>query len=58
MGLLTDIGVLGIIHTIYQYTKVNNNYMKLYNRNKESSYLKVWDVNNLCLGNVAKASRI
>ena len=27
--------------------KVNNKYMKDHNKNKESSYLKCWDANNL-----------
>ena len=39
---------LGICLAIHQYTKVNNKYMKGYNKNNESSYLKYWDVNNLC----------
>ena len=30
----------GICHTIHQYTKVNNKYMKDYDKNKELSYLK------------------
>ena len=30
----------GICHTIHRYAKANNNYMKDYNKNKESSYLK------------------
>ena len=56
LDLLTDINMLlmvekgargGICHSIYQYGKVNNKYMKDYNKNKESSYLKYWDINNL-----------
>ena len=37
----------GICHSIYRYEKTNNRYMKDYNKNKESSYLQYWDVNNL-----------
>ena len=37
----------GICHVIYPYAKVNNKYMKVYNKNKESSYLQYCDVNNL-----------
>ena len=37
----------GICHAIYQYAKDNNKYMKNYDKNRESSYLKYWDVNNL-----------
>ena len=37
----------GICHGIFQYVKASNNYMKNYDKNKESSYLKYWDVNNL-----------
>ena len=55
LELLTDIDVLlmvkkgirgGICHSINRNTKVNNKYMKNCNKNKESSYLKYWDVNN------------
>ena len=37
----------GICHANHQYAKVNNKYMKDYDKDKESSYLKCWDVNNL-----------
>ena len=37
----------GICQTIYQYTKGNNKYMRDYDKIKQSSYLKYWDVNNL-----------
>ena len=36
----------GICHAIHQYAKANNKYMKDYDKNKESSYFKYWDVNN------------
>ena len=56
LDLLTDINMLlmveksirgGIYHAIHQYSKANNKYMKDYDKNKESSYLKYWDVYNL-----------
>ena len=37
---------VGICHATHQYVKPNNKYMKDYDKNKESSYLKFWDVNN------------
>ena len=37
----------GICNTIHPCAKANNNYMKDYDKNKESVYLKYWDVNNL-----------
>ena len=43
----------GICHTIHQYTKAKNKYMKNYNENKASLYHKYWDV-NIQLVNVAK----
>ena len=57
LDLSTDIHMLlraekgirgGACHSIYQYTKANGKYMKDYGKNKESSNLKYWDVNNLC----------
>ena len=36
-----------ICQAIRQHSKANNIYKKDYNKNKESSYLKYWDVNNL-----------
>ena len=55
-NLLTDIDILlmaekgikgGICHAIYRYAKATNNYVKDYDKNKESSYLRYWDVDNL-----------
>ena len=37
----------GVCCSINKYIKANNKYMKYYNKNKESSYLKFWDVNTL-----------
>ena len=34
------------INEINQYAKHHNKYMKNYDKNKESSYLKYWDVDN------------
>ena len=36
----------GICNAIYWYAKVNNKYIKNYDKNKES-YLNYWDVDNL-----------
>ena len=56
VDLLTDIDMLsmvekgirgGICHSIYQYAKANNKYMKDYVKNKGPSYIQYWDVNNL-----------
>ena len=56
LELLTDINMLlmvekgirgGICHAIRRYAKADNKYMKDYDKNKESSYLKYWFVNNL-----------
>ena len=37
----------GICHSIYWYSITNSKYMKDYGKNKESSYIQCWDVNNL-----------
>ena len=37
----------GICNPIHRCAKANNKYMKDYDKTKESSYLKYWDVNNL-----------
>ena len=34
-------------HSTTRYKKTNNKYMKDYDKNKWSSYLKCWNVNNL-----------
>ena len=48
ISLMVEKGIRGgICHSIYQYTKANNKYMKYYDKNKESSYIQNWNVNNL-----------
>ena len=56
LELLTDIDMLlivgkstrgGICQAIHQYANAIKKYMKHYDKNKESCYLKYWDVNNL-----------
>ena len=56
LELLTDIDMLlivekgvrgGMSNAIYWYAKPNNKYIKNYDKNKESPYLKYWDLNNL-----------
>ena len=55
LGLLTDIDMLlmvencirrAICRDIHQYATANNKYMTDYYKNKESSYLKYWDVSD------------
>ena len=36
----------GICHAIYRDVKLNNNCITKYDKNKESLYLKYWDVDN------------
>ena len=48
MLLMVEKGIRGgICQSIHRYTKANNKYMKDYNKNKESSYIHHWDVDNL-----------
>ena len=47
---------VGICLSLYQYEKANNKYIKDYDKNKESSYIQYWDVNNLYGCYIAKAS--
>ena len=48
MLLMVEKGIRGEIdHAIHRYARANNKYMKDYVKNKESSYQKYWDINNL-----------
>ena len=48
MLLMVEKGIRGgICHAIRQYVKAYNKCIKKYDKNKESSYLKYWDANNL-----------
>ena len=48
MLLIVEKGISGgICYSIYRYAKANNKCMDDYDRNKESSYIQHWDVNNV-----------
>ena len=48
MLLMVEKGIRGgICHAIYRYAKASNNYMKNYDENNDSSFLKYLDPNNL-----------
>ena len=48
MLLMVEEGIRGgICHSIHRYAKANNKYMKNYNNNEESSYIRYLDANNL-----------
>ena len=56
LELISDIDMLlmikkgirgGIYHSVYRYAKTNNKYMKIYDKNEESSYIIYMDANNL-----------
>ena len=48
MLLMVEKGITrGICHAIHRYAKVNNKYMKDYNKDEEESFLEYLDANNL-----------
>ena len=48
MLIMVEKGIRGgICYSISRYAKVNSKYMKDYDKNKESSYIQYWNVNNL-----------
>ena len=48
MLLMVEKDIRGrLCHSIYQYTKGNNKYMRNYNKIKESPYLQYWGISNL-----------
>ena len=48
MLLMVEEGIRrGICHSIHRYAKGNNKYMNNYDENEESSYIQLFDANNL-----------
>ena len=48
MLIMVEKGIRGrTCHAIHRYAKANDKQMNNYDKNKESSYLKYWAVNNL-----------
>ena len=48
MLLMIEKGIRGgICRSIHGYAKTNNKYIKDYDKNKESSNIQYWNVNNL-----------
>ena len=59
MLLMFGKGIRGVIcHAIHRYAKANNKYLKDYDKHKESSYLKYWDVNNLYVFAMSQKLRV
>ena len=48
MLLIVEKGIGGIFHAIHWYANAKNKYMKDHDKNKELSYLKYWNLSNLC----------
>ena len=54
--LMVENGIRGrICRAIHRCANANNEYMNNYDKNKESSSPKYWDVNNLCDGQCRKS---
>ena len=48
MVLMVEKGIgAGICHSISRYAKANDKYIKDYDKNKELSFLKYWDIDKL-----------
>ena len=48
MLLMIEKGIRGgICHSVYKHARANNKYMKIYDKNNESSYIIYMDANNL-----------
>ena len=51
MLLMVEKGIRrGICHSVFQYAKATNKYMKEYDKNNEPSYRQYWDVRNNLYG--------
>ena len=50
MFLMVEEGIRrGICHAVHRYAKTNNEYMKNYDKSKESSYIQYWFIANLLI---------
>ena len=56
MLLMVEKGIRGgICHSIYQYSKANNKYIKDYDKNKKSSYPQYCDIKVVMVGQCRKS---